>query len=108
MDLNMNNKNKNNKEEKYNSHNLKDNWVKVFEPATIANVGPGFDIFGLALTNPGDYVTARKVSNQGISIKEISGDSGKLPLDTLKNTAGIAAYYTMKLIKKINQIYFFI
>ena len=33
--------------------------VKVFAPATVANLGPGFDVLGLALSGPGDTVIAR-------------------------------------------------
>ena len=31
-------------------------WVKVFAPATVANVASGFDVLGFALEQPGDTV----------------------------------------------------
>ena len=65
--------------------------VRVFAPATVANLGPGFDILGLALSGPGDTVTARVVPGRGVRIAAIHGDDGALPLDAEKNTAGIAA-----------------
>jgi homoserine kinase len=34
--------------------------INVFAPATVANVACGFDIFGLAVDNPGDEVIVRK------------------------------------------------
>ena len=33
--------------------------VRVFAPATVANVAVGFDILGFALAQPGDEVVAR-------------------------------------------------
>ena len=70
--------------------------VKVFAPATVANVGPGFDILGFALNSPGDIVSARRVSGKGVFIKKISGDNGFLPLNPEKNTASIAALGVME------------
>ena len=32
--------------------------VRVFAPATVANIGPGFDVLGLALSSPGDFLEA--------------------------------------------------
>ena len=65
--------------------------IKVFAPATVANVACGFDILGFALHEPGDEVIARSSDEPGIRITKIFGDKGKLPLDVNKNTAGIAA-----------------
>ena len=73
-----------------------DNKVTAFAPATVANLGLGFDILGLALFEPGDIVTARLTPGSGVSIKSITGDSGKLSLDAAANTAGIAAAETLK------------
>lgn len=33
-------------------------YVKAFAPATVANLGPGFDFLGCAVDGLGDYVTA--------------------------------------------------
>jgi homoserine kinase len=65
--------------------------VTAFAPATIANVGPGFDIFGLALNAPGDQVLVKKSSIPGIRITRITGDQGRLPYDITKNSAGVTA-----------------
>jgi homoserine kinase len=64
--------------------------VSVFAPATVANLGPGFDILGLALQGCGDTVTARLTSTPGVHIAEIEGDGGLLPRDD-NNTAAVAA-----------------
>ena len=63
--------------------------IKIFSPATIANVSCGFDVLGLALDTVGDVMTIRKVAKKGITITKISGQN--LPLETHKNVAGVAA-----------------
>jgi homoserine kinase len=60
----------------------------VFAPATVANVGCGFDIFGLALHRPGDKVRLKVTDRPGVSIVSITGDAGILPKDAELNTAG--------------------
>ncbi|MHA1839579.1 MAG: GHMP family kinase ATP-binding protein, partial [Candidatus Ranarchaeia archaeon] len=65
--------------------------VKVFAPATIANLGPGYDVLGIALEKPGDIVTATKNSGKNIIISDISGIATELPKDINRNTAGLAA-----------------
>lgn len=60
--------------------------IKVFAPATVANVVCGFDVLGFAVNAPGDEVVMRKVGKPGITIKKITGDDGRLPLDAAKNT----------------------
>lgn len=69
--------------------------TRVFAPATVANLGPGFDVLGLALSGPGDTVTARLVDGEGVTIRAIRGDGGVLPLDAARNTAGVAATATL-------------
>jgi homoserine kinase len=63
--------------------------LKIFTPATIANVSCGFDVLGLALDTVGDEMTIRKVAKKGIRITKIMGQN--LPLETHKNVAGVAA-----------------
>ena len=65
------------------------NEIKIFTPATIANVSCGFDVLGLALDTIGDEMTIRKVAKKGVVITKITGQ--QLPLETLKNVAGVAA-----------------
>jgi len=67
---------------------LKQNAVKVFAPATVANVGSGFDIFGFALNEPGDEIHLCVTKQTGVIIDVISGDGGALPRQAEKNTAG--------------------
>jgi len=65
--------------------------LKVFAPASVANVACGFDILGFALEKPGDEIIARFKDEPGLEITNITGDGGKLPYDIEKNTAGFAA-----------------
>jgi len=65
------------------------NELKIFAPATIANVSCGFDVLGLAIDTVGDEMTIRKVSQKGVKITKITGQD--LPLETHKNVAGVAA-----------------
>ena len=64
--------------------------ITAFAPATVANLGVGFDILGLATYEPGDHVQAILSSVPGVNILEIHGDEGILPRDH-RNTAVIAA-----------------
>jgi len=65
--------------------------VRVFAPASVANVGCGFDVLGFAIHEPGDEIVARVRDEAGVAITAIHGDGGKLPLNIDKNTAGVAA-----------------
>ena len=65
------------------------NEIKIFCPATIANISCGFDVLGLCLETVGDEMIIRKSVVQGIKIMKIVGED--LPLETSKNVAGVAA-----------------
>jgi len=58
--------------------------VKVFAPATVANINCGYDVLGFAVENPGDEVVAKLIDEPKVIIKNIFGDEGKLPLDAKK------------------------
>jgi homoserine kinase len=65
------------------------NAIHAFAPGTVANVGPGLDILGLALEGPGDTIRVERSAGSGVTIE----DSGHpdIPRDAARNTAGIAA-----------------
>ena len=65
--------------------------VRVFAPATVANVACGYDVLGFAIDAPGDEVVVRHCDKPGLHITSITGDDGKLPKAPEKNTAGVAA-----------------
>jgi homoserine kinase len=63
--------------------------VKVYGPATVSNVGPGFDLMGFALEAPGDELI---ISRNGTGKLVLHDDSGcGLPLDPEQNVAAVAA-----------------
>jgi homoserine kinase len=63
--------------------------IRVFAPASIGNIGIGFDIMGMAIERPGDEVIARTSGQAGLRITKITGGDG-LPMAVEKNTAGVA------------------
>jgi len=64
--------------------------VTAFAPATVGNVGVGFDILGHTVKAVGDRVRARRTAERGIRISGITGCQATLPLEAEKNTAGMA------------------
>lgn len=60
--------------------------IRVFAPATVANVVCGFDVLGFAVNAPGDEVVLRISQTPGVRLKAVHGDGGTLPLDPCKNT----------------------
>jgi homoserine kinase len=60
--------------------------VRVFAPASVANVGCGFDVLGFAVHRPGDEVTMTTNNSGKVTLDSIEGDDGRLPLDPEKNT----------------------
>jgi len=65
--------------------------IKIFAPASVANLACGYDILGLALEAPGDEIIARPSGRAGVRITRILGGKGRLPTDPSRNTAGVAA-----------------
>ena len=65
------------------------NEIKVFSPASIANLSCGYDILGVCLDNIGDEITVRKTKKKGVVIKKVSGQ--KLSTDISLNVAGVSA-----------------
>jgi len=63
--------------------------IKVFAPATVANVSCGFDVLGFCLDQLGDEIIVNKSPQPGVRITKIEGQ--KLPLATKENVAGVAA-----------------
>ena len=62
--------------------------AKAFAPASVGNVGVGFDILGHVITGVGDTVTVRRIESQEVRIAAIRGATVDLPLDAPSNTAG--------------------
>ena len=62
-------------------------WVHARAPATIANVGPGFDVFCLAVRGLSDEVAIRPAAADSLRVEGLGVDF--IPADFAKNTAGI-------------------
>jgi len=73
------------------------NEIKIFCPATIANLSCGFDVLGLCLETAGDEMIIRKSDVKGIRITKIVG--ADLPLETEKNVAGVSALAMLEAIE---------
>lgn len=70
-------------------------FVTAFAPASIGNVAVGFDMLGLALSDVGDRVLARRTDNARVTVAEVRGLDGEihpyLSSNAEENTASIAA-----------------
>jgi homoserine kinase len=65
--------------------------ASAFAPGSIGNVGPGFDVLGLAVEGIGDRVTLSLVDGPA-RIDDVTGrDADLVPRDPAKNAASIAA-----------------
>jgi homoserine kinase len=60
--------------------------VKTYAPATISNLGPGFDTLGVAINGLGDVVVARRRPDPGLGFSVASTDTA-VPHDVKKNVA---------------------
>lgn len=65
------------------------NEIRIFSPATVANVACGFDVLGFCLDTIGDEMLIRKTKNKGIVISKIEGYD--LPFKIDQNVAGVSA-----------------
>ena len=68
--------------------------IKIFAPATVANVSCAFDVLGFALDNVGDEMTFLKTNNKGVQIKMLGNSN--LPTGPKKNVAGVVAIEMLK------------
>ncbi len=64
--------------------------IKVFAPASVANLAVGYDILGLALEDIGDEVILRKGSKPGLVLTKVIGNRA-IPAVTARNTASYSA-----------------
>ncbi|HEY9382517.1 MAG TPA: homoserine kinase [Gemmatimonadales bacterium] len=68
--------------------------VRVFAPGSVGNVGPGFDVLGLAVGGRGDTVTAERIAGSEVVIAEAGHPA--LPTAATRHTSGIAAYQVLR------------
>ena len=65
------------------------NQIKIFSPATVANVSCGYDAMGFALESLGDEMVFTQTEAKGVKISKIEG--ANLPFDADKNVVGVVA-----------------
>ncbi|SFN74362.1 homoserine kinase [Salegentibacter flavus] len=68
--------------------------LRIFAPATVANLSCGFDVLGCCLENVGDEMLIRKNDLREIRITKITGQ--ELPLESDRNVAGVAVQALLK------------
>lgn len=78
------------------------NDVSVFASATVANVACGFDSLGFAIHEPGDVVRVVRNASGAHKVVQITGDEGRLPLDSGKNTASVSIQMLSEALKARN------
>lgn len=65
-------------------------WRHAFAPASVGNVGVGFDILGHTVAGIGDRARVRRIDAPEVRISAIRGLGLDLPMDAARNTAGAA------------------
>ena len=67
--------------------------IRAFAPASVGNIGVGFDLLGHAIDGPRDIATVARIDAPVVRIDAIRGDApgaDTLPLEAALNTAGAA------------------
>ena len=65
--------------------------ARVFAPATVGNVGPGFDVLGLCVDGVGDHVTVELTADGRDSVTVEGRDAQLIPLEADRNAAVVSA-----------------
>lgn len=71
----------------------KQHEARAFAPASVGNIGVGFDLLGHAIVGPRDVAIVRRIDAREVRIAVIRGDVAgvdALPLEAARNTAGRA------------------
>jgi len=69
----------------------------VFAPGSVGNVGPGFDVLGLAIDGLGDRVTVEVTKEAAVIVR--GRDAELVPTDPSRNAAAVAANAMMKYVE---------
>lgn len=67
--------------------------ARAFAPASVGNIGVGFDLLGHVVDGPRDVATVRRIDAPVVRVDAVRGDVagvGAIPLDAPSNTAGRA------------------
>ncbi len=71
----------------------------AFAPASVGNVGVGFDVLGHAVDAAGDTVSVRRIEEPEVRIGSIRGMEGGFPTDPGANTATVGLIEMRALLK---------
>ena len=77
---------------------MKNKIVKAYAPATIANLTAGFDMLGVALDKPGDFVTAKRIA-EGVFRFSVETTFADIPTTQEKNIAAQVALQMLDTLK---------
>ena len=80
---------------------MKQRAVRSYAPATISNLGPGFDVLGLAIDAPGDAVVARRQRERGLTFSVLTTNKD-VPPDAKHN---VAAHVATLLLEEVRMPY---
>lgn len=69
--------------------------VEVSGPASLSNLGPGFDALGLCIDGCGDVLRATWHDTPGVTVASVSDP--RIPVAAAKNTAAVAARHVLEL-----------
>ena len=69
---------------------MREKTVRAFAPASISNLGPAFDVLGIAIDTPGDYVMASRSRHTGLNFSVLSRHN-EVPTGTKENVAAHVA-----------------
>ena len=70
--------------------------IEVYSPASIANLGPGFDVFGIALEDIGDVLRLEVIPEPEIEISMKGVGAESIPLEAGSNSAGAVLQHVLK------------
>ena len=69
--------------------------IEVYSPASIANLGPGFDVFGMALDEIGDVLRLEAIPDIEIRVTVKGVEADSIPSDVRENSAGAVLQHVL-------------
>src|SRR5256884_10016857 len=85
-------------------------WIRARAPATIANLGPGFDVFALAVRGLADEVAIRPAKRDSLQVHGVgaagipstfSGNTAGITIEALRKATGISQPLEIRVAKRI-------
>jgi homoserine kinase len=70
--------------------------IEVYSPASIANLGPGFDVFGIALDEIGDVLRLEAIPDLEIRVTVKGLEADSIPSDARENSAGAVLQHVLE------------